>query len=119
MSEQTSEDLFLNAAAHEAGLCNDVWHQAFTLFLREVDRLNLYGPKRLQRTVRVPSAQGPLDVLVRCQPDPGEALLFRFTAFPAGHGAQVHQLSGDYRRDGESRPVLGEAVLVDESYFNW
>ena len=119
MPEPPSEDLFLNAAAREAGLSNDVWHQAFTLFLHEADRLKLYGPKRLQHTVRVPSALGPLDVLVRCQPDPGEALIFRFTAFPAGPGSEVHQLSGDYRRDGESRPVLGEAVLLDEAYFNW
>ena len=63
--------------------------------------------------LRVPSKGGPVDVLVRCQPEPREYLILRFTAFSAGPGPQVHQLSGDFRSDGESRPVLGEAALLD------
>ena len=113
MPEPTHADFFVNAAAREAGLSNDVWHQAYTLFRREADREMTFDAYERERTFRVPSEGGPVDVLVRCQPDPREYLILRFTAFPAGPGAEVRQLSGWYRRDGESRPVLGEAALLD------
>ncbi len=113
MPEPTPADFFVNAAAREAGLSNDVWHQAYVLFRREADKEMTFDAYERERTVRVPSKGGAVDVMVRCQPDPREALIFRFTAFPAGPGAQVRQLSRAYRRDGESRPVLGEAALLD------
>ncbi len=113
MPESTPADFFVNAAATEAGLSTDVWYQAYVLFRYEAAKEMTFDAYERERTVRVPSKGGPVDVLVRCQPDPREALIFRFTAFPAGPGAQVHQLSRAYRRDGESRPVLGEAALLD------
>ena len=113
MQEPTPSDFFVNAAAREAGLSNDVWHQAYTLFKREADKEMPFDAYERERTFRVSSKGGPVDVMVRCQPDPREALILRFTAFPAGPGAEVRQLSRAYRRDGESRPVLGEAALLD------
>ena len=113
MPEPTPSDFLVNAAATEAGLSNDVWYQAYTLFRREADKEMTFDAYERERMVRVPSARGPLDVLVRCQPEPREYLILRFTAFPAGPGAEVRQLSGAYRHDGESRPVLGEAALLD------
>ena len=113
MPEPTPADFFVNAAALQAGLSNDVWHQAYTLFRREADKEMTFDAYERERTVRVPSKGGAVDVMVRCQTDPREALIMRFTAFPAGPGAEVHQISRAYRRDGESRPVLGEAALLD------
>ena len=113
MPEPTPADFFVNASAGEAGLSAAVWHQAYVLFRREADKDMTFEAFHRERTVRVPSSLGPVDVLVRCQPDPREALILRFTAFPAGPGEEVHQLSRVYRRDSESRPVLGEAALLD------
>ena len=113
MPEPTPSDFLVNAAAREAGLSNDVWHQAYILFKREADKEMTFDAYERERTFRVPSKGGTVDVLVRCQPEPRETLILRFTAFPAGPEAEVHQLSGFYRLDGESRPVLGEAALLD------
>ena len=113
MQEPTPSDFLVNSAAREAGLSNDFWHQAYTLFRREADKEMTPDAYERERTFRVPSKGGPVDVLVRCQPEPRETMILRFTAFPAGPGAQVRQLSGFYRLDGESRPVLGEAALLD------
>ena len=114
MPEPTPADFYVNAAAGEFGLSTDVWHQAYILFMREAKKEMSFDSYQRERTVRVPSAGGPVDVLVRCQPDPREVLIFRFTAFPAGPGLEVHQLSREYRYDGEIRPILGEAALLDE-----
>ena len=68
MPEPTPSDFFVNTAAIEAGLSNDVWHRAYVLFRCEADKEMTFDAYEGERTIRVPFAQGLVDVLMRCQP---------------------------------------------------
>ena len=111
MPEITPSDFFINDVAKEAGLTGQLWHLVYSLYMRELQSDSSFDAHDVERTFRVPSRQGHIDVLVRCQPEPREFRILRFTAFPAGAG-KVLQISRVYELD-ESRPVLGEAALLD------
>ena len=67
-------------------------------------------------TVRLPFGDGHVDVLVRTQPDGREHSALRFTAFPASNDPEPRQLNRWYWYDRvgkETRPILGEAALLD------
>ena len=112
----TNCDFFINAAALEAGLTQQFWHQAYLQFLRDAESdtttagFEMYD---IARIVRISFHQKHIDVLVRCQPEPREYRIIRLTAFPAGDERQAPQLPRSYRHLGESRTVLGEAALLD------
>ncbi len=110
----TSFDFFINAAARKAGLSDQFWNHAYTLYLEEVDRdpSGSFEKYDIERTIRVPFRHGHIDVLARPQPESREERIMRLTAFPAGDEQEVRQVSRGYRRN-ESRPILGEAALLD------
>ena len=114
----TAANFFWNAAAQDAGFSGPFWVEAYQRYLYAVEQ----DPSRsldkwdVPRTVRVPFQQGQVEVLVRAQPEGREHSALRFTAFPAGGGAEPRQLGRWYWYEGdgqETRPVLGEAVLPD------
>ena len=112
----TNCDFFTNTAALEAGLTQQFWYQAYLKFLEDTESdtttpgFEMYD---IARTVRIQFHHKHIDVLVRCQPEPREHRIIRLTAFPAGDERRAPQLSRWYRHLGESRTVLGEAVLLD------
>lgn len=115
----TPNHFFSNPAAREAGFTEQFWYQAYQLFLDEENRdpnpsLDKFF---IARTIRAPFRQNFVDVLVCMQPEPGEYSSLRFTAFPAGEEQEVRQVSRWYSSD-ETRPVLGESVLLDAN-FPW
>ena len=107
-------DFFSDSAARGAGLTDEFWFRAYTLYMEEVssDRSASFDWYEIERTVRVPFGQDHSDVLVRSQPEPREERILRLTAFAAAGGDEVLQLSRLYWLD-EDRPVLGEALLPD------
>ena len=114
----TPADFFCNPAARDAGFSGQFWLDAYELYMDEVER----DPSRsfdkwdVEHTVRLPFADGHVDVLVRSQPDGREYGALRFTVFPASDGPEPHQLDRWYwfGDDGEKvPPVLGEAVFLD------
>ena len=112
----TAADFFINSASREAGLTDEFWFRAYTLYLEEVNSVAVvsFDVFEMARTVRVPFDRGHADVLVRSQPEPREARILRFTAFAAGDEAEVRQMDRLYWLD-EDRPVLGEALLPDDN----
>lgn len=113
----TSDDFFSNAAAREAGLSDQLWYNAYTLYMEEVERdpSPSFDKYLIERTVRVPFGQGHIDVLVRSQPEPREEVIMRLTAFSSGYEREVPQLSRVYMHE-EKRPALGEAALLDAGW---
>ncbi len=112
-------DFFSNAAALEAGLTQQFWHQAYIQFLMEAESdtsIPLFDRYVVARTVRIRLCQETIDVLVRCQPDPREYRIVRFTAFPATPGRQTLQTSQAYKLLGKGRAILGEAALLDTGH---
>ena len=105
-------DFFSDSAAREAGLTDEFWFRAYTLYMEEVSsaRSASFDWHEIEWTVRVPFGQGHTDVLVRSQPEPGEEGILRLTAFAAAGGDEVRQLSRLYWLD-EDRSILGEALL--------
>ena len=105
-------DFFSDSAAREAGLTDEFWFRAYTLYMEEVSsaRSASFDWYEIERTVRVPFGQGHTDVLVRSQPEPREQRILRLTAFAAIDGDEVRQLSRLYWLD-EDRSILGEALL--------
>ena len=112
----TAADFFSDSAAREAGLSDEFWFRAYTLYLEEVKSVAgaSFDVFEMVWTVRVPFGRGRADVLVRSQPEPREARILRFTAFTAGGEDEVRQVDRLYWLD-EDRPVLGEAVLPDDN----
>ena len=115
----TPNHFFSDHAAREAGFTEQFWYQAYQLFLDEENRdpnpsLDKFF---IARTIRAPFRQDFVDVLVRMQPEPGEYSSLRFTVFPAGNEPEVRQVSRWYSSN-ETRPVLGEGVLLDAN-FPW
>ena len=113
---ETRYDFFSNAAALEAGFTHRFWRQAYLQFQREAESdtsIPEFIRYDVARTVQIPFRQEHIDVLVRCQPDPREYRIFRFTAFPAEDERQTLQVSGACRHLGEDRAILGEAALLD------
>ena len=123
MSQQTPitpAHFFWNAAAQEAGLYGDFWLDAYNRYLEAVqqDPSPSSGKWDIERTVRVPSRQGPVDVLVREQMEGREFSVLRFTVFPASDSPEPPQLERWYfHADDENKtPVLAEGALLD--YIN-
>ena len=112
-------DFFSNAAARAAGFTDRFWFDAYTQWLEALnsDPDPTFALIDAPRTLRVPFRQGHADVLVRTQPEGHEFFSIRFTAFPADDQPAPRQIDRWYQ-DTESRPVLGEAVLLD-SNFRW
>lgn len=112
----TAAAFFTSSASREAGLTDEFWFRAYTLYKEELNSVAgaSFDIFEMARTVRVPFDRGHADVLVRSQPEPREARILRFTAFAAGDEAEVRQVDRLYWLD-EDRPVLGEAVLPDDN----
>ena len=110
----TPGHFFSNPAAREAGLTEQFWYQAYQLYLDEVNRDPSPSLDKffIERTIQAPFGQNFVDVLVRMQPEANEYCSLRFTVFPAGEEPEVRQVSRWYFSD-ETRPVLGEGVLLD------
>ena len=113
MPEPTPGDFFVNVAATEAGLSTDVWYDAYVLFRHEADKVMTFDAYHRERTVCIPSTRGPVDVLVRYQPDPRKALTLRFTAFPAG--AEGTSIAQPHHCGCKTRPLL--QTIVDLAPF--
>lgn len=118
MSEQriTASDFFSTTAAREAGFTDEFWYDAYGLYLDALAQDKSFDLET-ERTFRVSFGQGHVDVLVRGQPEPREFFSVRFTAFPAEDTTEPRQIRRWYT-DDETRPVLGEAALLD-SNFRW
>ena len=115
----TPSSFFSNAAATEHGFTDEFWYRVFGLYLEAVarDPDPSFDKHEVERTIRVPFREGHVDVLVRCQPEPREFGVLRFTVFPASDGDGVREIPRRYMRDA-SRPVLGEGALLD-AYNRW
>ena len=112
-------DFFSTTAAREVNLTDEFWYDAYAQYLDAMgkDMEQSFDAWEKEYTVRVPFEQGYLDVLVRMQPEPREHLAVRLTAFPADDASEPRQISRWYQ-DEETRPVIGEAALLD-SNFRW
>ena len=113
----TPSDFFSDAAAREAGFTDQFWYRAYILYLDELarDPSRSFAKYDIERTLRIPFQRGYVDVLVRAQPEPREERVLRFTAFPAGDEPGIRRVSRVYRYE-ETRPVLGEAALLDAGW---
>ena len=82
-SRFTSDDIFTNSEARDAGFTEAFWLQALAGFHETVNPQpdgflnNFEGPY----TVRVPFHQGEVDVIVRVNDRPADTIILRFTAF--------------------------------------
>jgi hypothetical protein len=117
----TSADFFWNAAAQEAGFSGQFWLDAYKRYLDALQRdpSPSFDIWEVERTVRVPSESGHVDVLVRIQPEGREHCALRFTVFPAGDGPDPPRLERWYFHGDEEKetpPILGEGALLD--YMN-
>ena len=114
----TSNDIFSNAAAREAGFTDQFWFAAYNGWLDAIkSSASPFIAMEEPHTVRLPYVHGHADVLVRTEPDGREFYSIRFTAFPAEDAPTPRQISRWYF-DDESRTALGEAVLLDAN-FRW
>ena len=114
----TPEHFFQDAAAERAGFSRQFWLDAHNLYgdAVEQDPSQSLSKWDVPRTVRLPFGEGHVDVLVRTQPDGREFVAVRFTAFPAGEEPEPRQVGRWYWQgddDKETRPILGEAALLD------
>ncbi len=107
----TSDDIFTNSTARDAGFDEAFWLQAFDGFQEAINRqpggfLNNFDSPY---TVRVPFRQGEVDVIVRVNDRPADTVILRFTAFQT-ESSQDDRLDERYER---TRPRRPEAALLD------
>ena len=108
----TTNNVFTNPAARAAGLTDSFWLDAYHRWTDTVNTAPSFAVLEGAQTYRIPYQDGHADVLVRTQPEPREFFTLRMTAFPADENNPPHRIERWHTR-AETRPTLGEAVLVD------
>ena len=107
-------DIFTNSTARAAELTDEFWFDAYHRWQDAVQN----SPESFFRalddphTFRMPFPNGHADVLVRTQPEGREYYSIRMTAFPADDRNPPTQVER-WHQDTETRPTLGEAVILD------
>ena len=113
--EKSSRSIFTNSAARECGFTDEFWYEVYRLYEQVLadDPCDPFDAFDIERTIRHEFNGRQVDVLVRGHPDAREFQQLRFTAFAADDDAREIPR---WCPDGEDRPVLGDAVLLDYSY---
>ena len=115
--EKSPSSIFSNSVARECGFTDEFWYEVYGLYAKALadDPCDSFDAFDIERTIRRKFNGRQVDVLVRSHPDAREFQQLRFTAFAADVDGGTREIPRWYQ-DGDDRPVLGEAVLLDYSY---
>ena len=116
--EKSPRSIFSNSAARECGFTDEFWYEVYRLYEQVLadDPCGPFDAVDIERTIRREFNGRHVDVLVRGHPDAREFQQLRFTAFEADADGVAREIPRWYQ-DGDDRAVLGEAVLLDYSYY--